>query len=86
MFGFSLAKLAVLIIIVVAVWYGFRFLNQFEANRAQERLDRERRQAGGGKAKRAAEEPPEAMVECPVCGTFVPAKGTTACGRSDCPY
>lgn len=89
MFGFSLQKLLVLAAIVGAVWYGFKFIARLQEARELEA----KRQGGSAQAKgteggaerpRAAE--PEAMIECPVCGTYVAARGTTACGRGDCPY
>lgn len=36
--------------------------------------------------ERAAELDVEDMVECRVCGNFVPAKGARHCGRADCPW
>ncbi len=78
MFGFSLGKLIVLVAIVVAVWYGFRFLGRLERQRKrrlrrQARAERER----GGIGR---------MVRCPVCGAYVAADISGSCGKVDCPY
>jgi len=78
MLGFSLPKLLVLVLIVLAVWYGFKWIG---------RLDKERRRSvrdGGaaGEPKKAVED----MVKCPVCDAYVPALGATKCDRADCPY
>ena len=76
MFGFSLAKLAVLALIILGVWYGFKYVGKLQADRAAQRVRDERR--GAGK--------PEAMVECTVCGVFMAPGDASHCGRKDCPY
>ena len=83
MFGFSLAKLAVLAAIIAAVWYGFRFLTQLEARKAQQKVRGSGRPAE--RAETSAQEA-ESMVQCPVCQVYMPAADTKACGRGDCPY
>jgi len=83
MFGFSFAKIAVLIAIIAFVWFGFRFLARLEAGRAPGRLGRRRRRI---KAAKTGEAPAEPMVECPTCGVFMPAADTNPCDRADCPY
>jgi uncharacterized protein len=82
MFGFSLQKLIVLAGIVAAVWYGFKLVGRLQAARDAEAA------AGRSSAKRPRAAHPEAedMVQCPVCQAYVPARGTTSCGRADCPY
>ncbi len=37
-------------------------------------------------AAKASADEAEAMVECPVCKTYVAARGAGSCGRADCPY
>ena len=82
MFGFSLQKLIVLVGVVVAVWYGFKLVTRLqrarEADAALRRNSAKRPGAGRGEA--------EDMVQCPVCQAYVPARGTSSCGRADCPY
>ncbi|MCP4328506.1 MAG: twin-arginine translocase TatA/TatE family subunit [Alphaproteobacteria bacterium] len=71
MFGFSLPKLLVLVLIIAAIWYGFKWITK---------LDRDRRRAV--KEEGAAETrkvDAEDMVKCPNCGTFVPAGRDHSC-------
>lgn len=79
MFGFSLGKLIVLVVVVLAVVYGFRWIGA---------LDRERRRKVRRETDRdsGAANAPEEMVKCPVCSTFVSARAASGCGRNDCPY
>jgi len=89
MFGFpSIQKLIVLIAIVAAVWYGFKWVSRLQAAR-----DAETKAKGAGTARRRAPGRPAAtvddaedMVQCPVCRAYVQARGASSCGRSDCPY
>ena len=90
MFGFSLQKLLVLILVIAAVWYGFKYLSRLDAKRKTESKLRER---GGGTAARggsatpaATETDAEDMVQCPTCRAYVAARGAANCGRADCPY
>ena len=88
MFGFSLQKLMLLVAIIGAVWYGFRLVSRLQDAREVEG------KAGGGRkskprrraAAKASADEAEAMVECPVCKTYVAARGAGSCGRADCPY
>ena len=92
MFGFSIQKLLILAAIIGAVWYGFKIVGRLDQARKAETRVRDgkaaksgwwpSRGAGGGEAKAEAED----MVQCPTCQAYVPARGATACERSDCPY
>jgi uncharacterized protein len=87
MFGFSLQKLLLLLLIVGAVWYGFKFVNRLQQARDSEGKSRSRVRG----SKPPASEPSAAtevedMVRCPTCDAFVAARSTSHCGRSDCPY
>lgn len=85
MFGFGFSKLAVLVGIVVAVWYGFKLVG---------RLDQQRKQQGGGNAGsrsagntgKAKAPEVEDTVQCPTCGAYVVARSAGPCERPDCPY
>lgn len=94
-------KLLVLAAILLAVWFGFRLLGQLDRARKEEaRLNQgggrrgwasrraDRRSAGGTRRAggRAETADIQDMTKCPTCGAYVPAAGTTACGRADCPY
>jgi len=86
MFGFpSLNKLLVLIVIVMAVWYGFKFIGELDRLRKQAL----RQQQGRGKARGSRAEgalQAEDMVKCRACGTYMPSTGATSCGKPNCPY
>jgi len=95
MLGFSIQKLLFTVAIVVAVWYGFKWVGRYQQIREKEAKDRLRRDAaGGGNAGTPAsggirDDAPgdaEEMVECAVCGAFVTVRGAKSCGREDCPY
>ncbi len=81
MFGFSLPKLLVLIAILLAVWYGFKFIGRLDKERKARVRDarRSRSPAGAGSE-------PESMIRCPVCEVYVAADDAGSCGRADCPY
>lgn len=81
MFGFGFSKLAVLVGIVVAVWYGFKLVGRLDQARKQ-------RQRGGNPGARAGGAAPEVedTVQCPVCKAYVVARSAGPCERPDCPY
>ncbi|MFQ5953922.1 MAG: hypothetical protein ACE5JZ_02540 [Kiloniellales bacterium] len=83
MFGFSLQKLLVLAVIVVAIWYAFKFISQLD--RRRKRALKATRQ-GTGDAAAGGVPRAEEMVQCPVCQAYVAAQGAANCGREDCPY
>jgi uncharacterized protein len=80
MFGFSLPKLLVLIVILLAVWYGFKWVARL--NQVREASKKERRRLDAGTPGPDTED----MVKCARCDTFVPARGARHCGRDGCPY
>jgi uncharacterized protein len=87
MFGFGLSKLIVLILVILGIWYGFKYMGRVEEvrqalRRAREAAERQAAQRGGGRPKIEAED----MVKCRACGTYVPARGASNCGRPDCPW
>ncbi len=85
MFGLSLTKILLTIFVIVAVWYGFRAFNRYQALRAareREMPKRNSRAPSGGSARVQAED----MIECRTCGAFVAASRQVACGRKDCPF
>ena len=81
MFGIGFSKLAVLIGIVVAVWYGFKLVGRLDQARKQQRGGAPGRGDGGGKTPEV-----EDTVQCPVCNAYVVAKSAGPCDRPDCPY
>jgi len=98
MFFASFEKLFLLIGIIVAVWYGFKFVSVLErvrargqqAQRAQQQARRPNPSATGGPANARSANRPVANVEetirCRTCGAFVPARQPSRCARGDCPF
>ncbi len=94
MLGFSIQKLLFTVAVVVAVWYGFKWVGRKKQIRDKEAKDRLRRDAVGGNGgggpsggtPGGAPVDAEEMVECAVCGAFVAVREAKACGRDDCPY
>ena len=70
MFGAGFQKILILIAIVTAVWYGFRWIGRLAAERkALQRMARRSRPA-----RRSVED----MVKCRLCGDYVPATGVAS--------
>ncbi len=90
MFGLSLTKILFTLAVVVIVWQGYRWLGRMQTRRDAIARETARGSGRGGRAAAAAAAPSPAevedMVECTVCGAFVPARGAVSCGRGECPY
>ena len=92
MLGFSIQKLLFTVAVVVAVWYGFKWVGRMKVIREKEAKDKLRRGAGGsgggaGSAdSSSATGDAEEMVECAVCGAFVAVQGAKDCGKDNCSY
>ncbi len=95
MFGFSIQKLLFTAAVIMAVWYGFKWLGQMKIKRDRERARLRRGAKEAGAARSRTESPSvsegdpdgaEDMVECGTCGAFVTARGGRSCGRDECPY
>ena len=88
MFGLpSFQKLIVLAIAIAIVWYGFKFLGRLKETRAAEARKRDlkdddRRNPAAVREQLDVEE----TVQCPTCGSYVPAQGAVNCGKTGCPY
>ena len=80
MFGlFSISKILVTAAIILAVWYGFKWLGQRQ--QIQKQAARESVRKGGSASKRGSSGPEvEDMVQCPDCGSYVPDDGRHKCG------
>jgi len=93
MFGLSFSKIIVLVAVVVAVWYGFKWLNRVDKLRkeeaARDKVDQKKRMDEAARAS-AAPTPPasgaEDLVSCAACGSYVLASAARSCGRRECPY
>ena len=92
MFGIpSFQKLIVLAVILAVVWYGFKFLGRLKATREKEARQRDLRspdRKNGGATAGEQNRPidVEETVVCATCGSYVPARGATSCGKPGCPY
>jgi len=82
MLGFSFGKLLLLLLLVAAVWFGFRHVSRVEAVRRALREELQRRQ----RPQKAQPIEAEDLVKCAPCGAYVAARGATNCGRADCPW
>lgn len=83
MLGLSVSKLLLLILLILGVWYGYKYMGRVEAVRRALREELQRRHK--------AQAPPrsieaEDLSKCPVCGAYVAAKSAGNCGRADCPW
>ena len=84
MFGWSLGKFLVLAILILVVWYGFKYASRVEAVRQSLLAEAQRRRRGG--EPRPPARPVEDLVKCPRCGAFVAAQGAANCGKPQCPW
>jgi uncharacterized protein len=89
----SLPKLFWLILIIAAVWYGFRYLGRIDKARKQAAVDAVRAAAGRAGAQRTAGRQARAdlaqvedTVKCRTCGAYVPVRSPSRCGRTECPF
>jgi uncharacterized protein len=84
---FALGKILETILIVVAVWYGFKYVQ-----RVGETNDRRRRGPASGPMPGGATGAPapmagvEDMIRCRECGTWQTGRDAKSCGRRGCPY
>jgi ribosomal protein L32 len=84
MLGLSFGKLLVLALLVLAIWYGFKYAGRMEQVRQavkRARAAAEQKRSGGPPRLQA-----EDMVKCRICGTYVAAHGVGKCGQPDCPW
>ena len=90
MFGFSLTKILFTVAVIIIVWQGYKWLGRMQTRRDAITREGARGKGRGGRATAPAASPfsadVEDMVECTVCGSFVPARGAVSCGRGECPY
>jgi len=79
-------KLVLLIVFILVIWYGFKYVNRVEEIRQS--LKRAARAAAArSQARRGAPAiKAEDMVKCNACGVYVTASGASNCGRADCPW
>ena len=80
MLGFSISKIFFTILIICAVWYGFRWVSRMGQSGAQKAKERLRRASGQAPA------PVEDMNPCAVCSDFVIHDLASNCGKENCPF
>ena len=85
MFGISFAKIIVLVAVIAIVWFGFKYLQRFQAMGGTSQPAAPKR-AASGQPREAVEPATHDMVACRVCGTYVPERGAARCERADCPF
>jgi len=86
MFGLGFSKLALLVIVVLAVWYGFKYVGRVEEVRQNLKRARDAADRAQSRTRGRARIEAEDMVKCRVCDAYVAASGAARCGRSDCPW
>jgi hypothetical protein len=82
MFGLSLGKVLLLLLVLGVLWYGVKLVTR--AGEVRETMRRAAKQASAGGGARAVAT--EDLIKCQTCGAFVPSRNATACGRGDCPW
>ena len=78
MFGFSLTKLIFTVIVVFAVWQGFKYFTRLSEQR-------EKRAKMADKDTNTTPTGVEDMVKCSLCDAYV-ARGSKSCGKDGCPF
>lgn len=74
MFGLSLSKILLVVLVAAAVWYGVKWLKRARTEPAA-------KDGAGRAADRGTD-----LAACPACGTYVAAPvATCPNGRADCP-
>jgi uncharacterized protein len=85
MFGLSFGKLLLLSVLILAVWYGFKYAARVQVIRQSVRDEVSRRRAASPRGASSAK-PIEDLVKCSACGAYVSATSTTNCGKAACPW
>ena len=80
MFGFSFNKLLLTTVIILAIWYGFKWVGRLDRARKNKALKDKR-----GEPEIRHEEP-DSLANSAVCRPHVPSAGAESGGREDCPY
>lgn len=75
MFGFSLPKILLLVVIIAVVWYGFKAVGRINAKRNASEDDSV---ADASSSSADAEE----MVQCPKCGAYFARSEPHTCSAS----
>jgi hypothetical protein len=76
MFGLSLSKILVTILIAVAVWRGFALIGRLARERQARAVPKRGRAQGGRRGTGAIE-----LIECANCGAYFDPQLGCRCGR-----
>ena len=80
-----LQKFLITAAIILAVWYGFKWVGRLQKKRREDAL-RQVRDEGVNAAGKPGVNASEDMIACPTCGDYVAAGAAANCGRDACPY
>lgn len=69
MFGLSLTELIFTVVLIVAVWRGFKYYERTKASKPRPRAGAARRERMAGDAESGPPATVE-LVRCPACGTY----------------
>jgi hypothetical protein len=86
MLGISLGKLFLLVLLILVIWYGFKYVNRVEEIRQAFRKAARDAAARSSARRGTPAIKAEDMVKCRACGVYVAASGASNCGRPDCPW
>jgi uncharacterized protein len=81
----ALPKLLFLILVAMAIWKVFRWVQRISAFQAALRQRAAERAAPPGERRNQGVRAEE-MAKCVACGVYVAERSARACGRPDCPY
>lgn len=82
MFGITISKLLLIVLVIVAVWKGARILLQLQKRMEEINKNVAARQNSEAKAPK---QPTTDLVACPRCGTYVP-NGTWCPSVDQCKF
>jgi len=77
-------RLILLLFLALAAWQGYRVFKWVSA--LQNQVHRSAHPGGRRPEPEPDELEAEEMIECRICGAFVPVKGAQRCERKDCPW
>lgn len=83
---FSLTKLLTLALILLLVWYGFRWIGRLDRIRKEQARESDRLRREAPPRRTASPPVAEDMEKCVRCGVYVSGRSAKPCGRPDCPY
>ncbi|HYG88222.1 MAG TPA: hypothetical protein VD978_18410 [Azospirillum sp.] len=86
----SFSKLLLLVLVIGAVWFGWRWFQRVDAVR-REQVRRQAAPPPASPRRDTYAEPArgpsaEDMEKCPECGAYVAPRSAVSCGRPGCPY